>query len=169
MSVLRLAQPHRRRHGPRPGRARLPACALAAIVLIAGCAPSADDPRAAIEALIAQGVRAAEEGDHAALAALLAPDYEDADGRDRRQAALYLRVLLRRYRNPEISVRAVDVELISPVLAVADVTLVALGRRQGASVPLGFEADRLGLRLALRRDDADWRVTRGERIRAASD
>jgi hypothetical protein len=137
--------------------------------MISGCAPSADDPRAAIEALVARGARAAEEGNAAALAALLAPDYEDADGRDRRQAALYLRVLLRRYRHPEISIRAVDVELISPVLAVAEATLVVLGRRQGAAVPLGFEADRLRLRLALRRDGADWRVTRAERIRPATD
>jgi hypothetical protein len=169
MSLLRLAQLRRRRHRRRPGRARLPVWALAAVVVISGCAPSGDDPRTAIEALVAQGARAAEEGDHAALAALLAADYEDAEGRDRREAALYLRLLLRRYRHPEIAVRAVDVELISPVLAVAEVTLVVLGRRQGASVPLGFEADRLSLELALRRDDGDWRVTRAQRIRSATD
>jgi hypothetical protein len=138
---------------------------LVAALLAAGCSPSADDPRAAIEALIATAIRAAETGNDRAIERLLAPDYEDAEGRGRREAMLYLRALLRRYPRTVISVRDLKIDLLSPALARADVSLVAVGRRDGTSPRVDLDASRLELRLALRRDGDEWRVTRADRLR----
>lgn len=138
-------------------------------LLGAACSPSAEDPATAIEALVARAVRAAEAGDDRAIVRLLASDYEDAEGRGRREATMYLRALLRRYPRPVISVRRLDVELISPVLARAEVSLAALGRRGGTSPRIDLDASRLELRLALRRDGSDWLVTRADRIPRVAD
>ncbi len=132
-------------------------------VTLAGCGRSADDPRAGVEALIERAVAAAEAGDHRALVELLARDYEDGAGRDRRQVGFYLRTLFGRYPGVTVAVRALDVELDSPRLARAEVALVGIARREGAPLPVGLDADLIRLRLALRRDD-DWLVTRADRL-----
>ena len=169
MPVTRLAQLARRRHRHARVRAGRSAGGLVAALLAAACSPSADDPRAAIEALVATAVRAAETGDAPAIERLLASDYEDAEGRGRREATIYLRMLLRRYPRSVISVRGLDIELLSPVLARAELSLVGLGRRDGTSPRVDLDASRLRLRLALRRDGDDWRVTRADRLRAPAD
>ncbi len=162
MFTNRLAHVRRARHSA--GRVVLAALTL---VFAAGCAPSEEDPRAAVEALVEAGIEAAEAGDHAALAALLAGDYEDAAGRDRRQAGLYLRVLFRRYPSPVFARRGLEIELDSPVLARAQVDLAVVARRGSAARDDGddafLSADLIRLQLALRRDDGEWRVTRAER------
>jgi hypothetical protein len=146
-----------------PGRHRGLSCLWALVWILAGCSPSPGDPRAEIAALVDEGVAAVEAGDHRALAALAASDYEDAEGRNRARLALTLRALMTRYPGITVAVQSLDVELDSPALARAEVTLLVLARRQGAPLPVGLEAERIRLRLALRRD-ADWRVTRAERI-----
>ena len=156
MSLDRLAQLTPGRH-----RGLIPLLALCSI--LAGCSPSPGDPRAAIEALVDEGVTAVEAGDHRALAALAAPDYEDAEGRNKARLALTLRALLTRYPGVNVAVQSLEIELDSPELARAEVALLVLARREGAPLPLGLDADRIRLRLALRRDD-EWRVTRAGRI-----
>ena len=128
----------------------------------AGCAPSAGDPAAEVAALIASGEAAAEAGDHRAISELLADDYDDAAGRDRRQVAFMLRSLMGRYPNVMISVRDIDVDVISPELANADATVLLLARRQGGALPFGVDGDAFRLRLALRREGGDWLVTRAQ-------
>jgi hypothetical protein len=131
--------------------------------VLGGCGPSADDPRAGVEALVERAVAAAEAGDHRALLELVARDYEDDAGRDRRQVGFYLRTLLGRYPGVTMAVRSLDIELDSPRLARAELALVAIARREGAPLPVGLDADLIRLRLALRRDD-DWLVTRADRL-----
>lgn len=169
MPVMRLAQLACRRH--RSARARLgrSIAGLVAALMGAACSPSADDPEAAIEALVGTAVRAAETGNDRLIAGLLAPDYEDAEGRGRREAMIYLRMLLRRYPRTVISVRGLEIELLSPALARAELELVALGRRDGTSPRVDLDATRLQLRLALRRDGDEWRVTRADRLRQPAD
>lgn len=128
----------------------------------AGCAPSADDPAAEIAVLFATGEAAAEAGDHRALSELLAGDYEDAAGRDRRQVAFLLRSLMGRYPNAILSVRDLDVDVISPELANAEGTVLVLARRQGGALPVSVDGDAFRLRLALRRERGDWLVTRAQ-------
>jgi len=139
--------------------------ALLALVLATGsggCAPSAGDPADEIAALFAAGEAAAEAGDHRAIADLVAGDYEDAAGRDRRQVAFLLRSLLGRYPNAIVSVRDLNVEVISPELANADAALLVLARRKGAALPVSVDGDAFRLRLALRREGGDWLVTRAQ-------
>jgi hypothetical protein len=165
MPVRRLAQLACRRHRPARTRVGRSTGGLVAALLAAACSPSADDPEAAIEALVSTAVRAAETGNDRTIERLLAGDYEDAEGRGRREAMLYLRMLLRRYPRPVISVRGLQIELLSPALARVDLNLVALGRADGTSPRVDLDATRLQLRLALRRDGDEWRVTRADRLR----
>lgn len=141
---------------------------LLGVALAAGCGPSADDPRAGVEALVERAVAAAEDGDYRALLELVARDYEDGAGRDRRQVGFYLRTLFGRYPGVTVAVRSLDIELDSPRLARAELALIALARREGAPLPVGLDADLIRLRLALRRD-GDWLVTRADRLHGVAD
>lgn len=151
-----------------PGRQRFAPLWLLLGALLGGCGPSADDPRAGVEALVERAVAAAEAGDHRALLELVARDYEDGAGRDRRQVGFYLRTLLGRYPGVTVAVRSLDIELDSPRLARAELALVAIARREGTPLPVGLDADLIRLRLALRRDDG-WLVTRADRWNGVSD
>jgi hypothetical protein len=70
--------------------------------------------------------------------------------------------LLGRYRNVLVSVSNLRIQLISSELATADMTVSLLARDSGRPVLTGIDADRIPLRLALRREGGEWRVTRAE-------
>ena len=105
---------------------------------------------------------AAQAGDLETLQAFVSPDYADEEGRDRRAAGFLLRSLLGRYRNVLVSVSNLRIQLISSELATADMTVSLLARDSGRPVLTGIDADRIPLRLALRREGGEWRVTRAE-------
>jgi hypothetical protein len=133
------------------------------------CSAPPDDPKAAIEALIARAEDAAQAGDIDALAATLDRDFRDASGRDRRAMVVLLRSLIGRYAALELVARDVDIEILSPQLANAQLTVLAVARDARRPLPAAFEADRRRLRLVLRGDGDVWRVIRAEWSVAGAD
>jgi len=136
--------------------------ALAFAGFLTGCDDATTAPQAAIETLVAQAELAGEAGDVESLTELLASDYSDIDGRDRRAMSFLFRRLFARFPNRMVVVRDLEIEVISEQLANASMQLVAAGRDAAASSPLDIDGDRLYLRLALRVEGGGWRVVRAQ-------
>lgn len=135
---------------------------LACACLLGACERAAPPPEAAIEALVAQAEVAGEAGDVEGLTALLASDYSDIDGRDRRAMSFLFRRLFARFPNRMVVVRDLEIEVISEELANASMQLSVVAREADATSPLDIDRDKLHLRLALRSEDGRWRVTRAQ-------
>jgi len=105
---------------------------------------------------------AAGSGDAAALGAMISDEYADREGRDRRAMTFLLRTLLGRYPDLLVVISDLEVQPLSGELATASMTLTLAGRDGARPFLAGLDADRLRLRLALRRDGREWRVTRAE-------
>lgn len=135
---------------------------LGALLLLVACEPASEDPRSEIEALLARAENAAEAGDAGRLSAMLHGDFQDAYGRDRRATALMLRTLLGRYARMEIVVRDIEIEILSPSLATAELTVIAVAQDGRRALPAGLDADRRRLRIALRAASDGWLVSRAE-------
>ncbi len=135
-----------------------------AVCLAWGCGPSEQgaEAEAEIAGLVDGAVEAARTGDARALGELISDDYEDREGRDRRSMELLLRTLLGRYPYLVVVASGLEVQSISRGLATAEMTLNLAGRDGSRPLPAALDADRLRLRLALRRDGKQWRVTRAE-------
>lgn len=133
-------------------------CALALAGLLAGCSePPAGDPETEIRKLVATAETAAQDGDFDALAELVASDYADRAGRNRRELLLLTRGMLMRYARLELLVRVDDVQVLSPQLASVRLAVIAAGASAA-----GLSADAFPLALSLRNEGAGWRVTRAE-------
>lgn len=129
--------------------------ALGLAVLLAGCgAPPAGDPETEIRKLVATAEVAAQDGDFDALADLVANDYADRAGRDRREVLLLTRGLLMRYARLELLVRIDEVQVLSPQLASVRLAVIAAGASAA-----GLSADTFPLALSLRNEGAGWQVT----------
>jgi len=71
--------------------------------LLAGCGePPAGDPETEIRTLVNTAETAAQDGDFDTLAELVAKDYADRAGRDRRELLLMTRGMLLRYARLEL-------------------------------------------------------------------
>jgi len=133
-----------------------------AVVILAACGPSPQDAEAEITALVEMASEAVRQGDFAGLHELLSDDYEDAEGRDNRAMRFLIRSWLGRYPDIFVVVTDLQVRPISRELATADMAVNVLARESGRPLPVGLDADRLPLRLALRREGDGWRVTRAD-------
>lgn len=133
-----------------------------AVCLLCACGRSPDGVPGEIASVVDNAVEAAGAGDAVALTAMISADYQDGDGRDRRAMAFLLRTLLGRYPGVLAVVPDLRVQPLSGDLATADMTLILAGRDRERPLPAGIDADRLRLRLALRREGREWRVTRAE-------
>lgn len=125
--------------------------------LAAGCGREVPDPEARIRELLAVAERAAESGDYDTLAGMVARDYADRGGRDRRAVLLTLRGLLLRYPRAELVVTVRELEVLSPQLARVRVEILSAGMGPG-----GLGADAFGLELSLRDEGGGWKVVRAE-------
>lgn len=130
---------------------------LAVALLGAGCGQQASDPEARIRAALAEVEVAAEAGDFEVLAARVAREYEDRQGRDRRTLLLTMRGLLMRYPRLELIVTVREIQVLSP--QIARVRLEVLSAGAGAQ---GLSADAFPMELSLREDGGEWKVTRAE-------
>jgi hypothetical protein len=130
---------------------------LAAVLLTAGCGQPESDPEARIRDTLAAAEIAAEAGDFETLAAAVARDYADREGRDRRTLLLMVRGMLMRYPRMELVVTVREIEVLSPQLARVRIELLAAGA--GAS---GLSADAFPMELSLRDEGDGWKVTRAE-------
>lgn len=125
--------------------------------LAAGCGKSVTDPEARLRETLSQAELAAETGDFDALAALVARDYADREGRDRRTLLLRLRGLLMRYPQLELIVTVREIELLAPDLARVRVEVLA-----GGAGPAGLTADAFPAELSMLDDGSGWKLVRAE-------
>ncbi|NGX17633.1 hypothetical protein [Wenzhouxiangella sp. XN24] len=126
--------------------------------LLAGCGePPAGDPETEIRMLVDTAETAAQDGDFDTLAELVARDYADRAGRDRRELLLMTRGMLLRYARLELVVRVDEVQVLSPQLARIRLAVIAAGASSA-----GLSADTFPLALSLRNEGAGWQVTRAE-------
>jgi hypothetical protein len=130
---------------------------LGAALLASACSPAPSDPEASIRKALAEAEVAAESGDFDSLAARVASDYADRDGRDRRAMLLTLRGMLMRYPRLELIVTIKEIDVISPQLARVRIEVLAAG-----AGPAGVSADAFPLELSLRDDGNGWQVTWAE-------
>lgn len=128
---------------------------LVAALAVTACGAPAPDPEGRIRAAIAAAEEAAEAGEHALLADLVARDYADASGRDRTRMVLTMRGLLMRYPRLELIVTVQEIELLSPQLARVRLDILTAGLG-----PAGVSADAFPLELSLRDEGRGWQVTR---------
>ena len=91
---------------------------------------------------------------------MIAADYEDGEGRDRRVMALTIRTLLGRYPHHLALVDDLAVQVISQELATARMAVSLIGKDGGRPRLAGVYANRLRLDLAFRRSGEGWLVTR---------
>lgn len=134
------------------------ACLIATscLVLATGCAAS--DPEAEIRALLASAEEAAEARDHGFFADLLGSGYRDAQGNDREQAVRVVRGYFIANQRVEIVSRVDEVVLEGEDAARAVVHAGMLGRRAGASLAGGLDADLYRFDLELVKEGGNWRI-----------
>jgi hypothetical protein len=128
---------------------------LVAVISLSACGTRSSDEEKVRE-LFASAESAVEERDTSDVLALVADDYEDADGFDKTQLQNFLRGYF--LANPKIEL-VVNVESLEfPADGLAQATLAVT--RVSLSDP-----QQLHLKVELRRAGGDWRVKRAERIR----
>lgn len=132
------------------------------MLLVAGCGTSQRDVDDDIALLVDEAARAAEAGEFMTLAGMISSDYGDDHGRDRRAMTFLVRAWLGRYPDLLVVLGDLEVEPVSTQLANARLTVTLVGRDGGRPLLTGVDADRLRLRLALRLEDGEWRVTRAD-------
>lgn len=133
-------------------------------MLAVGCGKPATEPEARIREALAAAETAAESSDIDTLAGLVARDYGDTAGRDRRALLLNLRGLLMRYPGLELIVTVREIGILSPQLATVRLDVLSAGVGT-----YGLSADAFPLTLSLRDDGRGWRATRAEWGRRSGD
>jgi hypothetical protein len=141
------------------------ACALA--VLATGCA--ADDPEAEVRALLAAAEAAAEGRDAGFFGDVLAESYRDARGNDREEMLRRLRGYFIANQRIEIVSRVDEIVIEGEDGARAVVHAGMLGRRTGAPLIDGIDADLYRFELELVKAGGDWQVVGADFRRAAGD
>ena len=141
------------------------ACALA--VLATGCA--ADDPEAEIRALLAAAEAAAEARDAGFFGDVLGESYRDARGNDREGMLRNLRGYFIANQRIEIVSRVDEIVIEGEGAARAVVHAGMLGRRTGAALIDGIDADLYRFELELVNEGGDWRVIGADFRRAVGD
>jgi hypothetical protein len=141
------------------------ACALA--VLGTGCA--ADDPEAKIRALLAAAEAAAEDRDTGFFGDVLAESYRDARGNDREEMLRNLRGYFIANQRIEIVSRVDEIVIEGQGAARAVVHAGMLGRRTGAPLIDGIDADLYRFELELVNDGGEWKVIGADFRRAIGD
>jgi hypothetical protein len=133
--------------------------AMLAAASLLGCGDSLT-PEDEIRALIGEGVRACEEGELDALMKLVAEDYEDERGNDRRALRLTVGYYLRSYGTLHLLHRVTGVELASEEEGRVTLAVALAARPLGSGADLGqIEADILRLELSAARRRGGWKVT----------
>ena len=136
-------------------------------VLAAGC--GASDPEAEIRALLAAAEEAAEARDVGFFGGALADDYRDARGNDRAEMLRKLRGYFIANQRIEILSRVDEIVVESDGSARAVVHAGMVGRRAGAELIDGIDADLYRFELTLVNDGAEWQVASADFRRAVGE
>lgn len=139
----------------------LHAAVLATALVLAACGDRTT-PEQQVRAVIAEGEKAAEARDVSGVMALVSSRYQDADG----ASAVGLSRLVRGWfianQSVHLATRIDRVEFPYKDMARVQVTLGMLGREAGAQAGLDLAADLHEVRLELKLERGEWRVTRAE-------
>ena len=136
-------------------------------VLATGC--GASDPEAEIRALLAAAEEAAEARDGGFFGGALADDYRDARGNDRAEMLRKLRGYFIANQRIEILSRVDEIVVEDDGSARAVVHAGMVGRRAGAALIDGIDADLYRFELTLVNDGAEWQVASADFRRAVGE
>jgi hypothetical protein len=148
-----------------PAMRALPA-ALSVLLALGAAGCGAGNPQAEIRALLEAAEEAAEARDAGFFGALIADAYRDARGHDRDELLRTIRGYFVANQRIEIVSRIEQVTLEGADAARAVVHAGMLGRRTGAALLEGVDADLYRFELELVNDGGDWRIIGAEWGRA---
>jgi hypothetical protein len=127
-----------------------------AAALLSGCGVS--DPEAEIRALLAEAEEAAEARDAGFFGGVLGVGYRDTRGNDRDELLRNLRGYFIANQRIEIVSRVDEIVLEGEDAARAVVHAGLVGRRTGAALIDGVEADLYRFELELVNDGGEWQI-----------
>lgn len=131
---------------------------LTLVLTLAGCS-RASSPEAEIRAWVAQAQAAAEQRDVSALRALIADDYTDKAGHDRKAIENMLRIQILRQQSIHLFTRIGAIAFPGPNQATVRVAAAMAGRPMARADELaGLNADLYRFDLSLERHSGEWRV-----------
>lgn len=132
---------------------------LGLLLLLAACSRPA--PEAELRQLIADAVKAAEEHKISDLRALMADDYADANGLDRKAVENLIRLHILRQQSIHLFVRVNRIEFPEPQRAMMRLAAAMAGRPVARADELvGLSADLYRFDLEWGRYGDDWKIRR---------
>ena len=143
----------------------------AVLLLMTACSGPADAPETEIRQFIARAQAAIEERNMGDLRTLIADDYSDSEGRDRKAIEQLMRLYILRSQSVHLFVRIRDIVLTGPDHATVSIAVAMAGKPMNSADQLiGFNADlyRFDLEL-IRQANGDWPVLRASWDRAKLD
>jgi hypothetical protein len=134
---------------------------MIAALAVAACSPPADSPEAEVRALVAQARAAAEARNARDLRALIAEEYADAYGHDRKAVENLIRLHILRNQSIHLLTRIRGITFPEPDRATVSVATAMAGRPLARADDLvGLTADLYRFDLELvRQDRGEWRVS----------
>lgn len=138
------------------------AASLLLLAAVAACSRPAASPEDQIRAVLARAESAVEERDTGALGVLIADDYRDGEGRDKRTLLQYAGYQLLREGSLHLSTRLVSVEFSQGRIANAVVIAAMARTRIDLSSLPDFDADLYRFALVFERNQGQWQVARAE-------
>jgi hypothetical protein len=134
---------------------------MAITLVLAACSRDADSPEAEIRALVAHAQTAAETRDVRGLRALVADDYADAQGHDRKAVENLIRLHVLRNQSIHLFTRIGDIAFPQTDRASVRVAMAMAGRPvANVGELVGVNADLYRFDLELIRRDGAWQVQR---------
>lgn len=131
------------------------------VLALAACSRDASSPETEIRALVAQAQTAAEERKVGDLRALIADDYTDAHGYDRKTVENLIRLHVLRNQSIHLFMRIGAIAFPQPDRATVRVAVAMAGRPVASAGELvGVNADLYRFDLNLIRRGGAWRVQR---------
>ncbi len=132
-----------------------------AMIALAACSRDSGSPEAEIRALVAQAQTAAEERNVGGLRALVAADYADAHGYDRKAVENLIRLHVLRNQSIHLFTRIGDIAFPQTDRATVRVAVAMAGRPvANAGELVGVNADLYRFDLELIRWNGAWQVQR---------
>jgi hypothetical protein len=131
------------------------------LVTVVSCAGK-DSPELQVRAVIEQIERAAEDRDVGDVKAHLSEEYRDAHGRGAEEAARYLRGYFIANQSIHLLTRIENLTFPTQDEARAQVLVGMLGRDAAATNEWDLAGELRTFKIALRREDGEWKVTFAE-------
>jgi hypothetical protein len=128
------------------------------LALLAACSDSRS-PEQQVRAVIEQMEQAAENRDTGELASHLSADYRDANGMDAEEAARYARGFFLANQSIHLLTRVDELTFPTDGEARAQLLIGMLGRDAAASDQWDLAAEVHTFKIALRREDDEWKVS----------